>query len=197
MAQADLQEKLKTVKSATPKGPPQKNPKPKATVQLEGEHEYESTDVGLARVQVKPQKGRSTIVVLMFKGWEEKKLSQKLQPVVKDDSLPLAECHTIVRLIAQELVFGTLDVQNVKVRRDELLLKHHKEGLLSYMESVVGKEPQNGITMHPDFIAVFKRNQELQAQVIASLAGSDEKQEPASEAAKGPKIGILLGQTHI
>ena len=199
MAQADLQEKLKNVKPATPKGPAQKNPKTKATVQLEGEQEYESTDVGLARVMVKPQKGRSTIVVLMFRALEEKKISQKLQLVVKDDTLPLAECHTIMRLIAQELVFGTLGVQNLKIRRDELLLSHHNGGLLSYLESMVGKEPQNGITMHPDFIATFKRNQELQAAFIAGLLGNDESRDEqrASEAAKGPKIWVRLGQMHI
>ena len=200
LAKADLKEKLKNVKPATPKGPAQKNPKTKATVQLEGDHVFASTDVGLAKVQIKPQRGRSTIVVLMFKGLEEKKLTQKLQLVVKDDTLPLAECHAIMRLIAQEVVLGTLAVQNMTNRRDQLILRHQNDGLLNHMESMVGKETHNGITIDPNFIATFKRNQELQADFIASLLGNVEKQDEhsASEAAaKGPKIWVQLGHMQI
>lgn len=189
MAKADLREKLATVSASKPTSKTKNASEPHdiqnlaAVPSLEGGCEFESTDTGIAKVQVKPQKGRNTIVVLMFKGLEEKKFSQRAQIVVSEN-MPLAESQCLIRIMAQELVFGSLTTANIKIRKTELLLKHQQKGLLDYLECVVGETTHYGFTVTNDFVATLKKNKELENAAKPSTTAADADQPTLDKAAE-------------
>ena len=141
---------------------------------------FESSDPekGSCKVQFKPQKGRSSLVVLLVH--DGKKYSQKLQVVVKPD-LPKADCLAIVKFIGQELIFGSLPLEAVKTRRVELQQKHEKGELLQYFKHVRSSEDQPPYGYRPDdvFFDTYERDC---ADAAADPHGLDNTEVPAEVA---------------
>lgn len=174
-SKADLREKLKVGKAPRP-------PKTSGGSTISaaahdatpsGPYEFESSDKGCCRLAIKPQKGRATIISFLRKS--DKKFSQKLQIVVKPEELPISDCLCVMRLIANEFVIGTLDLEGIKKRRDALTDSQKSLGLKKYLEGLLeSADGELPFSYRPtqDFIDTFEAN--LQETTISTTTGLDE-----------------------
>eukprot|EP00435_Cladocopium_sp_Y103_P070031 s12_g34.t1 len=170
---ADLKEKLKVkapVRAAPKAQPasaaPKAQPATAPTVSLKGPTEFESTDKGCCKIAVKPQKNRSTIVVMMHKA-DDAKPTQKLQIVVKPGELPLADCITIMQLFCFELTSGKLELTAVKLRRDEVIQFQKSKGLKKYLEALKDQEADPPYDYRPseELLQAYDQNQEQDSRL--------------------------------
>lgn len=173
-SKADLREKLKAGKDARPsKTTGGSSPAAALDVTPSGPYAFGRSDRGCCRLAIKPQKGRSTIVSFLHK--VDKKFAQKLQIVVKPEELPLSECLCIMRLIANEYMSGTLDLEGIKKRRDDLIESHKSIGLRKYLEELMEAADCDllyGYKPSQQFIDTFEAN--LQETGISPAAGLGE-----------------------
>ena len=139
--------------------------------------EFESSDNGCFKIQVKPQKGRPTIVVLMHKV-DHGKFTQKLQIVVKPSELPLADCMAILQLVCLEITEGKLGLSAIKFRRDELIQSQKSVGLKKYFEDLKDQEaaPPYDYRPNEEFLQAYIENQQ-QVSHLPEVADADDNTE--------------------
>ena len=175
-AKADLKEKLqaKPAQPAAPKAQPATAPIPP----LKGPMEFETTDKGCFRIQVKPQKGRATIVVLMHKP-DDGKFAQKLQIVVKPNELPLADCIAIMQLLCLETTEGNLGPTAIKLRRDELIQFQKSVGLKQHLENLKDRkeDPPYDYRPNEEFLQAYIDNQQQDSDLrgVPEVDNTEEK----------------------
>ena len=170
---ADLTEKLAAAK---PKRPPASKtapalPKPAGKVDAEAQSSskdasslvvlLESSDAnkGIVKVMDKPQKDRNRIVILMYKDEQKLKWAQKMQIVVKPHpGTSHKDAVFISHFIALELVQGSLTLEQIKARRDELLaVRFRPEQLLGHFLSLhEAPEVPFGVRPTQEFIEKYK-----------------------------------------
>lgn len=177
-AKADLKEKLKAkpAQRAAPKAQPATAPNPP----LKGPMEFETTDKGCFKIQVKPQKGRSTIVVLMHKA-DDGKFAQKLQIVVKPKELPKSDCIAIVQLVCLEVTEGKLDLLATKLRRDELIQYQKSVGLKQHLENLFDgtADPPYDYRPNQDFLQAYMENQQQDSD-LPDVPEADNTEKPST-----------------
>ena len=139
--------------------------------------EFESSDNGCFKIQVKPQKGRPTIVVLMHKV-DHGKFTQKLQIVVKPSELPLADCMAILQLVCLDITDGKLDLSAIKLRRDELIQSQKLVGLKKYFADLKDQEaaPPYDYRPNEEFLQAYIENQQ-QVSHLPEVADADDNTE--------------------
>ena len=124
----------------------------------------ENKDVGHVKIQLKPQKGRSPIVVLMFKGVDDSKFSQKLQVVVKSPLL-VADAMAIVKYIGAEFLDQNLSHEEAKSVKTEMVAAAEKGELLEWFKANLDLENKNTKV----FVGLYERRVQL-GNLQAALA---------------------------
>lgn len=123
----------------------------------------ETKELGTFRVALKPQSKRSPIAVLLHKKADAKKFTQKAQIVVKEPGVLAVDAMCILKLIATELAEKSLDFDEIKGRRTDLLncLEDSPETLMLSMQVRHPRsKPENAA-----FFSVYQRRMELDRQL--------------------------------
>lgn len=121
----------------------------------------QSEKTGEFKIQLKPQKGRSAICVLMQKAPGEKKLAQKLQIVVKPPLLA-ADGMAILKHLAADYLAGVLPLDALKPRKAHFLAAF--QGGPEKVLEIFEKERDVNDQPNSDFINLYKMRISLAAQ---------------------------------
>ena len=122
-------------------------------------------EIGEAKTVLKPQKGRSPIVVLMFKGKDETKWSQKLQIVIKPPTILAFDAMAILKAIAADLLDGKAQLSDLKPQKNSLLDMHEKGTLVEYWRRILDDTDGNKM-----FLKMLAKRAEL-ASTMEQSAG--------------------------
>ncbi|CAK9002054.1 unnamed protein product [Durusdinium trenchii] len=112
---------------------------------------------GSLKIQLKPQKGRSAIVSMLFKGLEDKKFSQKSQVVVKPPTILAVDAMVIVKFLSCKFMDGEIDLEAMKAAKYDLLEAHQQGKLLDRLKSEL--DPNN--PSNQEFLGIVELRQTL------------------------------------
>ena len=206
LSKADLTEKLAVPKS---KRPAASKTTPAPAGDGDGEVQSSSKDAsslvvllessddqkGVVKVMDKPQKDRNRIVILMYKDDKKPKWAQKMQIVVKP---PPGTSHKdavfISHFIALELIQGSLTLEQIKARRDELLAKRvHPEQLLGHFRFLhEAPELPYGVRPTQDFLEKYKEFPEGPFEEDADGLAADSSS--LSSKPEAARVDLFLGE---
>lgn len=210
LSKADLIEKLAAPKPKRPMASKTTPALPKPAGNVDGEAQGSSKDAsslvvllessdenkGVVKVMDKPQKDRNRIVTLMYKDEKKPKWTQKMQIVVKPfPGTSHKDAVFISHFIALELVQGSLTLEKIKARRDELLAvaRLRPEQLLGHFRFLHEESPEvpYGVRPTQEFMEKYKEFPEGPFEEDAG--GLEDGSSPPSKP-EAARVDLFLGE---